>query len=126
MSAVPPGFYINQTKVVPNISRLISVAARMVHGPNQSRQWMETQIQMHKYKYTNTNAQIQIHKHKCTNTNAQIRIRMVFGAWPNLNQSGQWMEMAATKKSQLCNSGHQQTFKPRYKFLTTGQSIIIV
>ena len=81
---------------------------------------------MHKYKYTNTNAQIQIHKHKCTNTNAQIRIRMVFGAWPNFNQSGQWMEMAATKKSQLCNSGHQQTFKPRYKFLTTGQSIIIV
>ena len=73
---VPLGLYINQTKVVPNISRLISVAARIVHGT-------------------------------CY----------------NLNQSGSgWKKLQ--QRSWLCNLGRWQTFKPPYKFLTTGQSIV--
>ena len=33
----------------------------------------DSQIQTHKYKYTNENIQIQIHKYKFTNINTQIR-----------------------------------------------------
>ena len=33
-----------------------------------------TNTQIHKYKYTNTNPQIQIHKYKYTNTNTQKQI----------------------------------------------------
>ena len=43
--------------------------------PNcQIHKYTNTQIQIHKYKYTNTNIQIQIHKYKYTNTNTQIQV----------------------------------------------------
>ena len=43
-------------------------------------------MQIHKYKYTNTNTQIQIHKYKYTNRNTQIEIHKY--KYTNLFPSG--------------------------------------
>ena len=54
---------------MPDGTKLAAVGSCYMHGKRK-----ETQIQIHKYKYTNTKQQIHIRKYKYTNTDTQIQI----------------------------------------------------
>ena len=75
---------------------------------------MRHPVQIHKYKYTNTNTQTQIHKYKYTNTTTQIKIHIY--KYPDTNTQIQIHKYKYTNKN-------TQIQIHKYKYINTNKQI---